>query len=195
MEDICMHSLLKFFKVLANENRLKMLCLLADREAKVGEISAYLKLRAPTVSHHLNKLKEIDLVKMRREGNEHFYSLNQDSLSGVRREILSSIGTRRTPVSVASRTHYDEWEMKVLNTFVSGEKIRFLPAQQKKKMVLLRWLLEKFAKGHTYSEQEVNAIIEPHYADYCTLRRYLVDFGLLQRTRDGIYHCPEKRYK
>jgi hypothetical protein len=191
MENSNLNPLLKFFKVLANENRLKMLCLLANKEANVGEISTYLKLRAPTVSHHLSKLKEIDLVKMRRDRNDHLYSLDLDGIHGVRREILASISQHEIPASLPEKGSYDEWEGEVLNTFISGERIRFLPAQEKKKLVLLRWLLEKFEKERTYTEKEVNEIIEPHYADYCTLRRYLVDFGFLQRTRFGIYHRPE----
>lgn len=190
MEHTDSSPLLQFFKVLANENRLRMLCLLADREVKVGEISAYLKLQAPTVSHHLNKLKELNLVKMRRERNDHLYTLNLESLHGVRREVLSSITGRGIPALVPVRASYDEWEIKVLKTFMSGERIRFLPAQEKKKLVLLRWLVGKFEKRRTYTEQEINEIIEPHYPDYCTLRRYLVDFGLLKRTRYGIYHRP-----
>lgn len=187
MESSTLDPLLKFFKVLANENRLKMLCLLADREANVGELSSYLRLRAPTVSHHLNKLKDLDLVKMRRERNDHLYRLNLDGLHGVRREVLSSLSGREIPAAMPRHDRFDVWETKVLNTFISGERIRFLPAQEKKKLVLLRWLVEKFEKGRTYTEKEVNGIIEPHYADYCTLRRYLVDFGLMSR-HAGIYH-------
>jgi predicted transcriptional regulator len=190
MENNDLDPLLKFFKVLANENRLKMLCLLTSREANVGKISAYLKLRPPTVSHHLSKLKEIGLVKMRRERNDHLYSLNLDGLYGVRREILSSISNKEIPATAIEEARYDAWETKVLITFISGSRIRFIPAQEKKKLVLLRWLLEKFEKGRTYTEKEVNEIIGLHYSDYCTLRRYLVDFGFLQRTPFGIYHRP-----
>ena len=39
------------------------------------------------------------------------------------------------------------------------------------------------------SEQELNAILKPMYEDFVELRRYLVDYGLLTRSRDGsCYH-------
>ena len=46
-------SLLHFFKVLADESRLKLLGILANGERSVDELATLLKLKAPTVSHHL----------------------------------------------------------------------------------------------------------------------------------------------
>ena len=54
--------LLSFFKALSNESRLKIVGLLAQREASVDELAALLELRAPTVSHHLSILKAQELV-------------------------------------------------------------------------------------------------------------------------------------
>ncbi|HAT45351.1 MAG TPA: ArsR family transcriptional regulator, partial [Ktedonobacter sp.] len=62
-------TLLQFFKALGDENRLKLLGILANREQSVEELAAQLQLKTPTVSHHLAKLKELDLVSMRSEGN------------------------------------------------------------------------------------------------------------------------------
>ncbi|WP_289501500.1 metalloregulator ArsR/SmtB family transcription factor [Gloeocapsopsis sp. IPPAS B-1203] len=77
-----MQSLLRFFKVLANESRLKMLGILASRECSVEELATLLQLKEPTVSHHLNKLKELNLVKMHPEGNTHLYQLDGEALQG-----------------------------------------------------------------------------------------------------------------
>ncbi len=71
-------TLLLFFKALADENRLKMIGILAEQECSVEELAAMLHLKAPTVSHHLAKLKELELVEMRPEGNTHVYRLNSD---------------------------------------------------------------------------------------------------------------------
>ena len=74
------HTLLRFFKVLANENRLKLVGILSTQECSVEELATLLKLQEPTVSHHLNKLKELHLVEMRPEGNTHLYRLNNEAL-------------------------------------------------------------------------------------------------------------------
>ncbi|GCE21437.1 ArsR/SmtB family transcription factor [Dictyobacter kobayashii] len=47
-----------FLKLLADRNRLKLLGLLANREQSVEELAAQLQLKAPTVSHHLARLKK-----------------------------------------------------------------------------------------------------------------------------------------
>jgi len=62
---------LQFFRALADESRLKIVGLLANGERGVDELADALKLRAPTVSHHLAKLREAGLVRMRAEGTVH----------------------------------------------------------------------------------------------------------------------------
>jgi len=57
-------TLLQFFKAVADETRLKLLGILATREHSVEELAALLQLKAPTVSHHLAKLKEINAVAL-----------------------------------------------------------------------------------------------------------------------------------
>jgi DNA-binding transcriptional ArsR family regulator len=82
-------TLLKFFKAMANESRLRLLGLLASRERSVEELAALLKLKEPTVSHHLTQLKGVELVEMRAEGNTHLYSLNREGLQAVNKLMLA----------------------------------------------------------------------------------------------------------
>ena len=71
------------------------------------------------------------------------------------------------------------------------EGIVALPSQLKKRKVLLDLLIEDFEPGRSYTEQEVNFKILDHYDDYCTVRRELVDFGLLIREK-GRYVRPKE---
>jgi DNA-binding CsgD family transcriptional regulator len=59
------------------------------------------------------------------------------------------------------------------------------PSKEKRKLVLLAKLSEDLAPQKNYSEQAVNEILQQHVADYVTVRRYLIEYGFLQRTRDG----------
>ena len=52
-------------------------------------------------------------------------------------------------------------------------------------------ILQDFEPGRSYTEQEVNFKILDHYDDYCTVRRELVDFGLLIREK-GRYVRPKE---
>ena len=72
-----------FLKALANENRLLLLCLLAEGEKSVTELEDTLKLRQPTVSQQLARLRADDLVATRREGKAIYYSLCSDQAGMV----------------------------------------------------------------------------------------------------------------
>lgn len=117
-------TLLQFFKALSNESRLKLLGILSQQERNVEELAALLDLKEPTISHHLAKLKELNLVQMRTQGNTHLYKLNSETLQTLSKEIL-------TPDQIASLTQAiegDAWESKVLSNFwrAIGSK-KFLP--------------------------------------------------------------------
>jgi DNA-binding transcriptional ArsR family regulator len=65
-------------RALANENRLMILCLLAEGEKSVSELEAMTGARQPTVSQQLARLRADGLVESRREGKTIFYSLAND---------------------------------------------------------------------------------------------------------------------
>jgi len=71
-----------------------------------------------------------------------------------------------------------------MENFVDADnRLVGIPAQHKKRMVILRWLAEDFQPGRRYPESEVNRIISRRHPDFATLRRYLVDEELMQRRR------------
>lgn len=65
----------EFLRLLANENRLAILCALSDGEMSVGDLAAELRTSQPNVSQHLAKLRALDLVQTRRDGTSILYSL------------------------------------------------------------------------------------------------------------------------
>ncbi|UMX48028.1 MAG: metalloregulator ArsR/SmtB family transcription factor [Candidatus Nealsonbacteria bacterium DGGOD1a] len=64
-------------KLLAEENRLKTLCILQNGEYCACQIIKHLGLPQNLVSHHLNKLKESGLIQGRKEGVWIHYSLTE----------------------------------------------------------------------------------------------------------------------
>ena len=65
----------RLLKVLANEKRLQLLCLLVDGERNVGELNACLDLSQSALSQHLAVLRNDGLVNTRREGQTILYAL------------------------------------------------------------------------------------------------------------------------
>lgn len=65
----------EFLKALAHENRLMILCILAEGEKSVSELEEFLALRQPTVSQQLARLRADGLVSTRRDGKTIYYNL------------------------------------------------------------------------------------------------------------------------
>ncbi len=182
-----LQTLLEFFKALSNESRLKLLGILADRECSVEELAALLHLKPPTVSHHLAKLKALNLVTLLPEGNTHLYRLNSAQLQELSRSILTPDQLAAFTVDVAPQ----DWETKVLKSFVADDRITDIPASRKKRFVVLKWLVCKFEADRDYPEKELNALIKQHHPDTATLRREFIGYKLMSR-ENGIYRrLPE----
>lgn len=52
-------------------------------------------------------------------------------------------------------------------------------------LIALREIAQKFQQGRLYREREINEILKQYYDDYITLRRFLIEHGLLARKPDG----------
>lgn len=174
--------MLQFCKAMADESRLKIVGLLSATEHSVQDLAALLNLKEPTVSHHLAVLKELDLVRLRAEGNIHWYRLSHDKLRQISRTVFSTENIARVAVSAEA----DGWERKILDTFVRGERLTEIPVSRKKRWVILKWLAQRFESGASYSEANVNAILKLHHEDCATLRREMVGYRMLSREK-GIY--------
>lgn len=179
--------LVEFFKVLADEKRLQVVGLLADSEYSVEELAAILDLSPATVSHHLRRLMDVGLVQARADQHYHIYTLNSEALHRRAQEILSEGRLQ----SAAEDLDLEAYDRKVLRDYIRDGQLWQWPGQWKKRQVIHRYLVQKFEHGRRYPEREVNQIIGEVHEDFATLRRELVDTGLLKRERD-VYWRPEQ---
>lgn len=69
-----------FLKALANENRLLILCHLSEGEKSVAELEALLRIRQPTLSQQLARLRAEKFVQTRREAKTIYYSLASEEV-------------------------------------------------------------------------------------------------------------------
>ena len=63
--------------------------------------------------------------------------------------------------------------------------LEHFPKKLKRKYIVCLWISDMFEKDKKYDEKAIDDILKKVYSDYVTLRRYLVDFNLLDRTMDG----------
>lgn len=182
--------MLQFCKALADESRLKMVGLLSAAEHSVQELASMLSLKEPTVSHHLAVLKQLDLVRLRADGNFHWYRLNEQVLGKISRAVFS----RDNIAKLAGSAKPASAEKKILDNFVDGDRLLEIPVSRKKRFVILKWLADFFEAGVNYAESEVNAVLKLHHPDCATLRREMVGYRMLTRDR-GIYRRgPESEW-
>ena len=84
-EEDDLYSLADFFKVFADSTRIRILYVLLCSETCVCDIAQLLNMTQPAISHQLRILKQMNLVRARREGKTVFYSLADDHIASILR--------------------------------------------------------------------------------------------------------------
>jgi hypothetical protein len=163
-------------KVIADETRLRILGLLADRDHTGKELAELLGLTPATISHHMRKLTDAGIVSGAADAQRMIYSLNADLLRDVRKQ----------PAPEQSSAGSADERQRTLRNFFDGERLKSIPAKRKQRVIVLQKLVERFQPGRPYPESEVNDLLRVAHEDVATLRRELVDYGFMVRDK-GIY--------
>ena len=136
-----LNELAKFFKALADANRLRIVGLLAQKEATGEELAAVLHLHPATISHHMARLREAGLVEARAESYYSVYRLKLDVIHALAKQLFSTASL----AAVAADLDADAYDKKVLDDFMSSSgRLKTIPAQRKKRNVILRFILREF---------------------------------------------------
>lgn len=176
-------QLLTFFKAMADANRLKIVGLLSQHPYSVEQLAALLDLRPPTVSHHLKLLSEAGLVSARAESYYNLYQLESDVLEQIARHL----GEQDKLPSMAAEVDLQAYDRKVLRDVVLPDgKLKVIPAQRKKREVVLRHIVKNFQPEVHYTEKQVNDILARFHEDTATLRREMIAYKLMGRI-EGEY--------
>jgi DNA-binding transcriptional ArsR family regulator len=190
-------ALLRSLQALSEPSRLRILGLLAERSVSAPELAAGLRLSSRTVGHHLARLVSAGLVEELPSGGVARYALRSARLREMGRE-LQAIGQAASedaegsgveevsPATPDGRVRSSE-ERRILRGFLEDGRLTTIPAQERKKLVVLRYLAETaFPEDRDYPEKEVNQRLALVHPDVAALRRYLVDNRFMSRAA-GIY--------
>ncbi|MCF7794964.1 metalloregulator ArsR/SmtB family transcription factor [Patescibacteria group bacterium] len=71
-------DLAKFLRIIGDNNRLKILCLLKDNDLYVEQLSFNLDLAQNLVSSHLKVMVDFDLLIIKQKGKKNYYSINKN---------------------------------------------------------------------------------------------------------------------
>jgi biotin operon repressor len=186
-------ELLRFFKALADETRLKMAALLAAKPRSGEQLAELLSIKPATVSHHLSKLADAGLVSATSEGHKKFYTLRLDAVRATAQQLQAKDPGLLVPQDTdtgkfyPNRVQFEEYDRKVLKDFFNSDgSLRQLPMQRKKFLVVLKHIVKDIEPGREYTEKQINALLKLRHADTASLRRGMVDFHLMER-KAGIY--------
>jgi len=173
-----------FVKAMANADRLRMIAVLAECGADQSEIAGRLNIPLRAAVDHLSFLERVGVIRLK----DKLYELDTDKMKGLARNQLHAEKEKYVPAP-----DLDEKIRKVLISCLEPDgTIKRLPSQPSRFKVILNYIIQAFSPGANYTEKEVNTILRRFYVDVSSLRRYLVDAGLLDRKRDGSRYWRTK---
>lgn len=176
-------DLLSLFKALADENRLKILGLLAQGERSVEELATLLNVRPPTVSHHLSKMARVGLVHARAQGYYNFYQLDPAPLQRLGRDLQSP----ETLPALASDVDPFAYRDKLLAQFRDARgRFTAVPRPDQRQAHAFALLLRDLAMDKSYSQSELDEILARMTDAPTDVRQKLVKQGWLVR-RENKY--------
>jgi hypothetical protein len=163
----------ELLRALADPDRLAIAGALAKGPRTAQDLAGALGLTAAAARRHAAKLAAVGVVAI--DADRRTYHLRPETL----RQAALRVGPSRDP-GMALGAVYEDEEAVLRHFFVAG-KLREIPAKHVKRLIVLTRLALEFEPGVRYREAEVNAQLERYHPDYASLRRALVDEGLLSR--------------
>jgi hypothetical protein len=158
--------------LLADEDRLRVFAAVALGARTVVEIAESSGLDEAEVQSALPRLVGADLVT---QADGLHVSLDALRAAACNRPDRDRGAADATP-----------HEQGVLRNFVVDGRLVRLPARHAQKLIVLGYVARRFDQGRSYDEREVNELLRNLHDDTASLRRYLVDEGLIEREA-GIY--------
>lgn len=175
------------FKCLADKSRLQILKSLAIEDMYVERLAERLGLTPSTTSFHLKKLMDAGAVKSYKNQYYTMYSLRGEVFQT---KIIDVIREKTDETSLAAERDA-AYRQKILRAFFEYGRLKSLPAQRKKKLVVLEEIVKSFEKNRVYTEREVNLIIADYFDDFCTIRRDMISEGLMERSSEGYWRTEK----
>ncbi len=180
-------NLKRLADVLADETRLRILELFVHyNELSAQDIMQHLAISQSSVSRHLKQLVNVGYLFEQREGANKLYTFSFFAFDSTIRALEQfKAGATFESDTDAALANYPRELKRFLDT--QGRLSAWPPAKERDKVLLLDYLIENFEVGQTYSEKEVNEILQHHLAfnDYAGIRRALQEYRFMRRDRDG----------
>jgi len=187
-----LEKIVNYHKALADPTRLRLLLLLSQGEMHGQALAEKLNLSQPTVTHHAAKLREAALIKERRDKNTVYFKLNPEFISSGAEASLQFIFSKGARNMEEKSPENSLKESVLRNFFAKDGRLRQIPAQYKKKLIALQYMVEKLQPGVVYTEKEINEFIKQFHEDFATIRREFIMHQFMYRENDKYELNPQE---
>ncbi len=163
-------------KLLLDPDRLAVAGALAVAERSTDDLVDVCGFDRRRVLEAVGALRSAELVVG--EGSTH--RLAAEALRSIAAELVDP----DLPMDPAIGFGMTDEERDILARYFEGRTLVSVPTSRAKRLVVLERLALEFDVGSKYTEEQVNSILGGFHPDWSTLRRHLVDEGLLDRERN-----------
>ena len=204
----------KVLHCVGNSDRLTILLTLLQEPMTVAKLIERCGYNSTgQVYHHLKPLMAAGLVTEDRKAAKGVYTVQASRMQGIIlfltgiSQMISPGLTEDSKAKVTKETWGGEAEIhrgatmvderymataeeveKTIKIYFSSQNplvLKSFPARQKKKIIVLGVIAKQFTKNRQYNHKEVDAILSNIFEDYATIRRYLIEYGFMERTQNG----------
>ncbi|PAE06993.1 ArsR family transcriptional regulator [Terribacillus saccharophilus] len=184
-------KLVRFHKAVGDATRMRIIAVLKKGPLHGQAIAHKLGLKPPTITHHMTKLREVGIVYQRRDGNTIYFYLDEPRLTKLANSILQ-LGQESVHPSADLEA---EEKLKIVKNFFSLDgKLTQLPALEKKRVIILAYMIQHLKRHHIYEEQELNSYIKKYCEDYATIRREWIMHHFIYRDGNTYQLNPEEMW-
>ncbi|WP_090576801.1 metalloregulator ArsR/SmtB family transcription factor [Paenibacillus sp. OV219] len=189
-------KIVNYHKALADPTRVRILILLSEGELTGQTLAEKLCLSPPTITHHAAKLRAVSLIHERRDKNAIYFSLDRYFLKQYESSLQSILAKPNENTTEAKELETmdeknERLKQSVLRNFITADgKLKHIPAQLKKKRIVLEHLAEQLEEGRKYTEKELNTFIQQYHADFATIRREFIMHAYLYREQEVYERNP-----
>ena len=167
-------------KHLLDVDRLAVAGTLATGVRSTDELVAATGLDRRAVLEALGSLRAAELVVDAGVGETGTHALDVHALRAIASELVDP----DLPMDPVIGYGMTDEEQGVLGRYFEGRTLTSVPTSRAKRLIVLERLALEFDVGQKYPERDVNSILGGFHPDWSTLRRHLVDEGMLDRERN-----------
>ncbi|MCA1057500.1 DUF2087 domain-containing protein [Rossellomorea aquimaris] len=141
---------------------------------------------ASTIRHHRFALKE-------KERQAKTFLTMMELLKEKDENAPTFVPVHQTATMVDERYNITQEEQdKILKKYFSEGILTKFPPKEKQRLVILREISKQLKENDHYDEKELNQLLKSMYDDYVLIRRYLIEYGFLDRKPDGSKYWVKK---